>query len=383
MGQTHIVFCIPNMVLGGVETVFVNTINELLQEKSLNITILTHAKIREKIYLNWLRSVPQINVLTYYPLCNWFEDITPRCHGVLKIVRKIIFSLYKKYRRVLFRIMHPLREINLFIDYKNMEFYKELKYYSAPKIAWLHSALTYYENNGSLKLLSKYDHVVVLTDEFLDELKNYYPEYAVKVSRIYNSINVNEIKHRALLADVPNGKYFCHVSRLVAGKDIKTLLDAWDIFAKKHTDIKLYIVGSGNKATEYKTYAQKLESHDRIVFMGAMDNPYGIMRGAIANILSSEYEGFGMVLVESLALGRPVISSDCSMGPKEILGYGKYGMLFNVGDVNQLALNMQKIFENPQMARKLSASATKSLYRFSVNEIGKQIISLIQNFTRV
>lgn len=75
----------------------------------------------------------------------------------------------------------------------------------------------------------------------------------------------------------------------------------------------------------------------RIVFTGALNNPYGIMRGAIANILSSESEGLPTLLLESVALGVPCISSKCKNGPREILLNGRGGLLFETGDANALA----------------------------------------------
>ena len=72
--------------------------------------------------------------------------------------------------------------------------------------------------------------------------------------------------------------------------------------------MKLYIVGDGDMATVFKDYAKTLTSHNRIIFTGALKNPYPIMRGAIANILSSEFEGLPTVLIESQVLGVPMIS---------------------------------------------------------------------------
>lgn len=372
--QTKVAICIPNMIIGGVETVFVNTMNELIKNPELDIQIITHAKVREPLYVDWFNSHSDIPVFVYYPLANWFGDLAPKCHGIFKLLRKIVFSLYKKYRRIIVKLSGRFNKVDVFIDYKNMEFFKELKCFSQYKIAWLHSAPSYFEKNGSFSRLLQYDKIVAITDEFIDEFRKTHPKYADKIVRIYNAININAIRERATDTTVPTGKYFAHTSRLVAGKDIKTLLDAFDVFWKSHTDVNLYIVGDGDMADEFKQYAANLKSHKNVIFTGSMQNPYGIMQGAIANILSSEYEGFGMVLIESMALSVPVISSNYKTGSKEILENGKAGMLFDIGNAKQLTKCMEKIISDTDFSKKIVAQATRSLDRFDPSVIAKQIV---------
>lgn len=375
--QLRVAFCVPNIIIGGVETVFVNTIDELVKNPELEIQIVTHAKIREPLYVNWLKSHPEIQVYVYYPLCNWFEDIAPKCRGIFKILRKVVFSVYKKYRRIIVKLSGRFNNIDVFVDYKNFEFFKELKYFHKPKIAWAHSALSYFESCGAFTRLSQYTKIVGITDDFVTDFKEKYPKYADKIVRIYNPMNVGEIKTKAKQGHKPRGKYFCHVSRLVPGKDIKTLLDAFEIFYKSHKDVKLYIVGDGEKSDEFKAYAGTLKSNKNIVFTGVLDNPYGVMKGAIANILSSEYEGFGIVLIESMVLAKPIISSNCKSGPSEILEQGKAGLLFKVGNAKQLCECMERIYKEKDLAERLVIHASKSLKRFNQPEIEKQVAGLV------
>lgn len=373
--KVKVAFCVPNMIIGGVETVFFNTINELAKNPKLDVIIITHAQIREPLYANWLKSYPKKSVYVYYPLCNWFEDLAPKCRGILKPIRKIIFSLYKKYRRMLGRT--KLGDVDVFIDYKNLEFFKELRFVKQPKIVWLHSALSYFESRDKIDKLSMYDKFVAITDEFVDDFKQKYPNYADRIVRIYNPININDIRGKAQTQDIPNGQYFCHVSRLSKGKDIKTLIDAFNLFWNKYSDVKLYIVGDGDKATEFKSCAKNLKSGKNIIFTGSLDNPYALMKGAIANILSSKFEGFGMVLVESMALNTPMISSNCKSGPSEILEQGKSGILFEVGNSKQLFECMEKVYTQKDTINQMVARASNSLERFEPSKIFKQIADLI------
>lgn len=363
------------MVIGGVESVFMNTIDELSKNPDLIITIITHAKIREPKYVDWLKTHPEIPVYVYYPLCNWFEDLAPKCHGVFKVIRKISFGLYKKYRRLIWH--NKFKNIDIFVDFKNFEFFKELRHIKKPKIAWTHSAMSYFETNKSISRAYAYDEIVGITDDFISDFNQAHPDYTGHTTRIYNPVDVKLIQERADMENHPKGKYFCHVSRLVAGKDIKTLLDAFNDFAETHRGIKLYIVGDGDMGDKYKKYASTLKANKSIIFTGAMKNPYGIMRGAISNILSSQFEGFGMVLVESMALGRPIISSNCKSGPCEILENGSSGLLFDVGNSKQLTVCMAKVYKDDAFTNKLIKHATHSLTRFNPDDISDQITNLL------
>ena len=376
--KIKVAFCIPTMVIGGCETIFVNTIDELSKKSELDITIVTHAKIKEPLYCDWLKKHKNISVYVYYPLHNFFEDMDKYCQIFpLKNIRKICFSLYKKYRRLLAYTKGVFQDIDVICDYKNLSFYKELKYFNKPKITWLHSAFSYFQSIGTFSRLPQYTKIIGITDDAVNEFKKVFPQYSDRIVRIYNPINVDYIRNKALSEQSPNEKYFCHVSRLVKGKDIKTLLNAFELFYTKHKDVKLYIIGDGHLSDELKAYAGTLKSNKNIVFTGSINNPYGFMRGAIANILSSEFEGLPTVVLESVALGVPCISSNCNNGPHEILLDGKAGLLFDIGDVSKLYEHMLNVYSGNIDKENMIKNMKKSISRFNASEIATQITETI------
>jgi glycosyltransferase involved in cell wall biosynthesis/peptidoglycan/xylan/chitin deacetylase (PgdA/CDA1 family) len=103
-------------------------------------------------------------------------------------------------------------------------------------------------------------------------------------------------------------------------------------------DARLLILG-GDQGTEgiVKAYAQSLGVADKVIMPGAVPNPTAYYLSANLFVLSSDTEGFGNVLVEALASGLPVVSTDCPYGPAEILAGGRYGRLSPVGDADALA----------------------------------------------
>lgn len=158
---------------------------------------------------------------------------------------------------------------------------------------------------------------------------------------IYNPINIERIvelskKDDALTDKYKNRHFILGVGRLTKQKDFATLLKA---FSKVHpfADVDLVILGEGGLRSELEELTSRLGISERVFMPGFVANPYAWMRAAEVFVLSSAWEGFGNVLIEALACGTPVISTDCPSGPREILEDGKWGRLVPVGDVEALA----------------------------------------------
>ena len=230
--------------------------------------------------------------------------------------------------------------------------------------------------------MDDYDMLVTLTDGFVEEFRARYPRYADKIMRIYNPISEKDIVAKSRAVSAPRGKYFCCVSRLYADKDIPTLLRGFDKFwgDNNRPDVKLYIIGDGSFRGRYEQMAASLSCASQVVFTGAVPNPLGYMRGAMANILSSYSEGFAIVLTEAAAVGTLNISSDCKNGPCDILLDGAGGLLFRPGDAAALAQHMSDVFNKRVDIAKMCRVARNGLARFDTDIITKQIIDLIKSY---
>ena len=98
------------------------------------------------------------------------------------------------------------------------------------------------------------------------------------------------------------------------------------------------ILGQGSEYQSLLALCQDLNlSEEYVTFPGFVENPFAYMAHASICVLSSAWEGFGNVLVESMGVGTPVVSTDCPSGPAEILEKGKYGALVPVGDPQSMA----------------------------------------------
>jgi len=119
-------------------------------------------------------------------------------------------------------------------------------------------------------------------------------------------------------------------------KDFENLLRAFSTAARS-MPMKLLILGDGPLRGRLETLARELRVGDSVVMPGFVDRPERYLRRADLLVLSSAWEGFGNVIVEALACGVPVVSTDCPSGPSEILENGRFGRLVPPRDPQALA----------------------------------------------
>ncbi|MGF1539707.1 MAG: glycosyltransferase [Pleurocapsa sp.] len=131
------------------------------------------------------------------------------------------------------------------------------------------------------------------------------------------------------------------VGRLHPQKDFPTLIRAFGK-VKQVRPARLMILGTGPQESELKALINKLDLNNDVALAGFVQNPYAYLAKAAVFALSSIYEGLSVVLVEAMALGTPIVSTDCPSGPSEILDRGKYGLLTPVGDVEAMAQSILK-----------------------------------------
>lgn len=119
--------------------------------------------------------------------------------------------------------------------------------------------------------------------------------------------------------------------RLTTQKDHSTLLRALARVLRVR-NVRLLILGEGELRGGLESQARSLGIDRSVKFLGNVDNPLPLMRAADAFVLSSRWEGLPTVLIESLAVGTPAVSTDCPTGPAEILDRGRFGRLVKIGD---------------------------------------------------
>ena len=161
------------------------------------------------------------------------------------------------------------------------------------------------------------------------------------------------------------------VGRLVKAKDYPNLLNAF----KKVLSIKkaiLLILGEGPEEKYLKNLVNQLKIYNDVVFLGFKKNPYKYMAHSALFVLSSKREGFGNVIVEAMACGTPVVSTNCKSGPLEIIEDGVNGLLVVPENHIDLADAILKVLNNPDLANKLSLNGFERSKYFSIEKSVKE-----------
>jgi glycosyltransferase involved in cell wall biosynthesis len=160
------------------------------------------------------------------------------------------------------------------------------------------------------------------------------------------------------------------VGRLTAAKDFPTLVRAFAV-VRAQRPARLVIVGDGEERGALLDLAKTLGIEKDMRLTGFDTNPYRYMSRSAVFVLSSQWEGFGNVLVEAMALGTPVVSTNCESGPAEILEDGRWGKLVPVKDHRALATAILHTLAQP------GPDARKRAEDFSVDRIVEEYLALL------
>lgn len=185
---------------------------------------------------------------------------------------------------------------------------------------------------------------VAVSKGVYDDLKLLLPQNE-RMRVIYNPVDTDFIKKSAniSLIDQPNsGGYIINVGGFKHSKRHDVLLKA---FAKLGVQENLVLVGKGDLVEASKQLAIELGISDKVIFAGFQSNPFPLIKGAKALVVSSDFEGLGMTILEAISLGVPVVSTDCPSGPSEILPRLN---LSPVGDADALANNITAVIRFPE-----------------------------------
>ncbi len=148
------------------------------------------------------------------------------------------------------------------------------------------------------------------------------------------------------------------IGRLTGQKDFATLIHAFAHLQVQRPS-RLVIFGEGADRPALEALVEQLGLSHCVALPGFTNNPYAHLARADLFVLSSAWEGSPNVLVEAMAVGTPVVSTDCDSGPREILAGGAYGPLVEVGDAEALATAMERTLQNPLPANELQGAVSE------------------------
>jgi len=165
-------------------------------------------------------------------------------------------------------------------------------------------------------------------------------------------------------------------------KNLRLLLDSYKLSDLSKLNIKLLILGDGPDLKTLNEYARQLKIHEDVIFKGFVKNPYPYVKKAKFTVLTSRFEGFPMVIPESLCLKVPVVSVDCESGPNEVITNKYNGILVENYNEAKLADAFNNLVLDNKLYQKCVSNSIDSVERFSFDAIMKSweqlIITLIK-----
>jgi len=228
--------------------------------------------------------------------------------------------------------------------------------------------------------LNSADKILVNSEQFKKDLKK---EFNVNAVCIYNPLNQAEIKKRAKkkvkkIFNTRNKIKILNIGRFTDQKDQITLLKSLNLL-KNHINYEAVIIGKGILKFKLKKYIIENKLNNYIKIINFVENPYNLIKQTDIFILSSKYEGLPNVLLESLALKKFIISSDCPTGPREILVNGRGGLLFKMGNYKELSKKIIYYSKNKKKCNKMLKLSISNLHRFDYHKNLNKYYNLINS----
>lgn len=382
----NILFLVSRFLDGGIDTVLVQYVNALARYTSHRITIAIGMDYKDaEVFTNRIDNSVNIIHIIENDLLTFHKR---KKHHNKKNILLGAFDelLLNPVRRIATRraIQSLAQTHDVVIDFDcYFSAFMDIIPDGKPKITFSHFSL---KQNVSPRRsrrmahkLEHYDKVIVICRQMMDEAIELYPHLSGKLVCIYNPCNPETLAEKAAeVVNNPlmNNRFILAIERLEESqKDITTLIRAYSLLDMPDRP-HLYIIGEGASRPQLETLIEQLGAGDNVHLLGFKANPYPWIKHAEMVVHSSKFEGFGMVLVEALLLGKLVISTDCPVGPREVLNDGRAGILTPVGDAQALSIAMNTALSDEQLRTSIIAAARKHSNLFYPETVIEQLQKL-------
>ena len=240
-----------------------------------------------------------------------------------------------------------------------------------------------YFTNKVLKMAAIYNNTLATVT-----VSKYIEQHIAKTSGVNNCHTIHNAydpawQQTSTQNTLPFDKYVLSYGRLHDGiKDYSFLIHSFNTSELWRDGVFLVIMGDGPDKKMLQDLATSMPCNTQIVFLPFTKEPFGIIKNARCVTLTSKYEGFPMVLVESLSLGVPVVSLDIVSGPSEIMQDNHNGLLLKERNIAKFADALGVICRDEVLYLKLKSQTQGSVLQFSMQEISQKWNQLLHHVIR-
>lgn len=353
---------------------------KILDKQKYKITLfIEEDKGQNNIYIGEIPEYVNYKFMNSNKLIKKIEEYKQSKNPIKKIIRS--YLLKKKKIVSIKKIEKELSDLDLFIDY-DMGLLRNLHKLDKKNkriIAWSHAG------NGGLakkyqarKNILLYDDIVSINGVMKDGYDKNYKDTQINMHKIYNFIDDSKIKELSLeILEENLGKYILNVGSLTKNKNQEEIILAFEeiLQENKDLDVNLVIIGEGKEREKLENLIKKLNLSEKVFLLGNKINPYKYMKNSEFYIQSSYSEGFPMVMIEAMTLGKGIISSKTN-GGLEITKNGKYGIIYESKE--KLKENIINFLKNEEIKKTYEKLSLERVQDFSREKIKKEIENLIE-----
>ena len=352
-------FLISSLAGGGAEGVCVNIANGLAEQGwDINLVVLHtknsvyHDRVSKKV--NFICLNVNHARHAFFPLRNYIKQHKPE--------RILVFNYELTVLMVLLRMV---------FGYKYKLIARNINTISAKREQAKQA--NFWHRNIVTPLIDRFyfkaDHVVNQCKAMEADLLSVYPQLKGKTSVIYNPVakHVEDYASSHDLTQIKKENYFLCVGRLEKQKAFHFAIQAFAEVVKTHPEMRLKIVGKGSLEQELKQLAKELNVQNYVDFEGFQKDMIPYYAKARATLLTSLFEGFPNVLVESITLGTPVVAFDCPSGPSEIIEEGVNGYLVEYLSVEGMVRKINALMSNAFSREVIINSLPESSFEYALS----------------
>lgn len=305
----------------------------------------------------------------------------------LKDAKNSLLSRFKRFLAL--KKYFKKQQFDIIIDFRTKEFYLQefIIHHFIYKnfIQTIHSNRleTYIPKNKFLAqlLYKNASKLVSVAAEIKHNIVNNYP--FKNVIQRYNPIDFVTIEKLKLEPITLDFNYIIGVGSMKDDvKQFDHLIESYTKSNLPKQNIKLVLLGEGKWKAKWQELAKSLNQNENIIFLGNVFNPFAFYSKALVTVMTSKYEGFPMVLLESLACQTPVISYDLHAGPKEIILQNENGILVENQNKIKMTKALNEMISNKELYVHCKQNAKSSVEKFSLENIGNQWLQLFNELKK-